>query len=95
MNIGIPEGKRVVLYLLAKSMEGLGFFDKKPTDYLMIDNEFEIYGTSNTPSIVYNSTHKEKVQIKFKSDWITSTQLRNPKGFLIYFEGFWNYWFFF
>ncbi len=90
MNIGIPESKRLVIYLVTKSMESLGFFDKKPTDYLIINNEYEIYGTSNRPYILFNSTSKDKVQIKFKSDWITSVQLRSPKGFLIYFEGMSN-----
>lgn len=85
LNLGVPEGQRLVIYLLTKSMEGLGIF-KKPNDYLIIDNEYEIYGTSTRPYILFNSTSKESVQIKFKSDWITSTPLTHPKGFSIYFE---------
>ena len=87
LKVGIPEGKRLVIYMIAKSMEGLSIFDKKPTDYLTINNEYEIYGTSNRPYLLFNSTSKESVLIKFKSDWITSAQLSSPKGFLLYFEG--------
>jgi hypothetical protein len=85
VNLGVPEGKRLLVYLLTQSLEGLGLF-KKPNDYLIIDNECEIYGTSHRPHMLFNSTSQETVQIKFKSDWITSTQLSHPKGFSIYFE---------
>jgi hypothetical protein len=86
LNIGIPYGKRLVLYLLSLSMEGLSMINQRPNDYLLIDNSQEYYGFTNVPRIVYNVSDREMVNIKFKSDWITTARLRSPKGFLIYFE---------
>jgi hypothetical protein len=54
----------------------------KVNDYLKINGD-KYYG-SRRNQIVYNTT--KDVCIDFVSDFITTQQLRMPKGFLLYFK---------
>lgn len=86
LNIGVPREKRLVIYLISKSLEEKSSWQDKVNDYLKIENGFEMYGFSRYPVEIYEGSDREKVQIKFKSDWLTSAALLDPKGFLLYFE---------
>ncbi len=88
MSIQVPKGHHLFLFLLTKSMEGLSLVRKRPIDYFVIDNEVEQYGFSSQPALVYSGNDRERIQIKFKSDLYTLLDLQYPKGFLLYFEGF-------
>ena len=71
--------------MLKLNMEGKGFFTREPNDFLEIQGVHRYYGRDIPPKIIYNGT-EDKVQIKFETDWGTSTYLEFPKGFLLYFQ---------
>lgn len=77
--------QRLVIYMLKLNMEGKGFFTRQPNDFLQIQGGYKYHGKNVPPRIVYNGTD-DKVEIKFISDWGTSTYLDFPKGFLLYFK---------
>jgi hypothetical protein len=84
MNIAVPENKRLVVYLLKMNMEGYGMF-REPKDFLHINNDKRLFGSATLPHIIFNGSNRERVNIKFKTDWITTSKLDNPKGFLLFF----------
>jgi hypothetical protein len=51
----------------------------------MID-DMAVYGRGYYPALLLNRTDVSKIKLEFFSDWITTTFLANPKGFLVYFE---------
>ncbi len=92
VNVGVPKSTRLVLYLLKMNLEGYGMF-REPKDYLSVDNGVKLYGSALVPHTIYNSSDREKVHIKFTSDWITTTRLNYPKGFLIFFSCIYAFYF--
>jgi hypothetical protein len=86
INIGVPNGKRLVISQVTFNMEGNSIFDKSPNDYIRIESNGPLTGMYYAPSIVYDSADRSNVQIRFKSDWITTTILSKPKGFLLYYK---------
>ncbi|CAF0773819.1 unnamed protein product [Brachionus calyciflorus] len=88
IGIKIPQNKRLVIYLVRHSMEDKSIFRNQPNDYVGIEDGVKYYGYSNSPQIIYDGNDREEINIIFVSDWITTQALRNPKGFLIYFELF-------
>lgn len=85
VNLGIPKNKRLVVYLLKMNLEGNGVF-KVAKDYIQIEALPKLYGKAVLPHIVYNGSDRERVHIRFRTDWITTAKLEYPKGFLLYFS---------
>ncbi|RNA38260.1 hypothetical protein BpHYR1_030561 [Brachionus plicatilis] len=88
IGIKIPNDKRLVVYLMRRSMEDKSIFRNSPKDFVGIEDGFKYFGFSNVPEIIYDGNDREEVYVNFVSDWITTQFLRSPKGFLIYFELF-------
>lgn len=87
IKISIPEDKRLVVYLVQRSLEGKGIFNSRPKDFISFSSTTTFYyGYSNTPEVIYDGNDKEQFEIVFRSDWITSQSLNGPKGFLVFFE---------
>ena len=85
LSVRVPRGKRLSMFLINLSLEHIGIFTSRVKDYVKIGEQI-LYGKSAYPLMVYNETGEKTVKIEFISDWVTTSFLQNPKGFLIYFE---------
>ena len=64
-------------------VEPVGANSKFP-DYLFIENSGEKFYGDVMPRLLIKS--ENLVSLQFKSDWITTASVKDPKGFLLYFK---------
>lgn len=82
------DNQLLFVYLVNLSVEPKSPISLKENDYLQINDEPRMSGLIKYPMLVYHNKmdQAKKVDIKFRSDWLTTAALSSPKGFLIYFE---------
>jgi hypothetical protein len=88
MSLKLAANQKLIVYLVQISMEDASLFHSNPNDYVMFNNDrnLQFFSRSNEPRLVYEGRDRDRVDISFKSDWITTQSLTYPKGFLVYFE---------
>lgn len=86
VSIQVPKNHFLEIFQLRKSIEDISFIKQKAKDFFIIDGQVQHYGFSDVPSLVYSGGDRERVAIKFQSDFITTAILNSPKGFLLFFE---------
>lgn len=85
LTIQVPVNKHLSIYLINMSLEKRSVFSSAIKDYLKVDEKI-FHGHSIIPARIFNQSGYANVRLEFVSDWITSSALASPKGFLLYFE---------
>lgn len=81
------EGEKLYVYLIRLSIEN-NFNNDYVAVYDSKDKQLgRVTGFRGFPSLMHSvSSTNERIQLRFKSDWITTVALSRPKGMLVYFE---------
>jgi len=87
MALKVPKESRIVLYLINMNIEDLSKYTGNKNDFVRVTDSTmrsqDFYGSGGM-RIAFNTS--ENLSLDFVSDFVTTTSLKSPKGFLFYFE---------